>query len=597
MKKILLFAIFIVTTFSLKAQYSPENSLYSNYIRFRDYYANGTFVKADIEAKKFIKGIGLMNEYLLGSFSGRTGLMDSCMTEFNTLYGKTHDAPSITISALSYLEIDSFSFDGGTTWVHDIITADSVNALIEAAGIDSVIVIALIDSLSIDSTFLNTHLSTFRDSLDVTADVKDSVLNWINDSILQFYGARDSSWVRTDHDTLYVGDNKMYSESDLLYFYPTGTSGEPVIIDMHSFGGGNYYTKIRVPLIHLVPLDLTPASVSEGMIMFDNSENMIKYYNGSYWSTVDTTGGTGTTTGDSSWTSASVDTLNFNDYDIRLVAGSQKLSVETLTGTGNTVIAPTEILSDRTAGVRIITGADPTSTSPNMLPDRADANTGYSWVSADKLGLVAGGQSVATFEYAGTKKTTDLKDSLIVTGIHATRLDVDSIKTANGYHKYIASFSTAPSDSSIYCTTPAGGNFLVPLTSITEAAQDSAAVSASEKYVKVFDSTGTKFDYYSLEPDTVQTISDSTVSVNVINTSLIKVADSEACAIFGFVGGELGDHVALVNTTANNLILKDNSTGTQKILTGSGSDVTITGIGGAEFWFDGTYWYITGLNQ
>jgi hypothetical protein len=88
---------------------------------------------------------------------------------------------------------------------------------------------------------------------------------------------------------------------------------------------------------------------------------------------------------------------------------------------------------------------------------------------------------------------------------------------------------------------------------------------------------------------TIVTVSDSVTSLDVENVDIVNVSDAEVCAIFGFANGDSGQIINIYNTTVNNLILKDNSTGTQKLM--NGSDKTITGYGGVELYFNGTYWY------
>jgi hypothetical protein len=280
MKKILFLLALIVTTFSLQAQNKPENSIYANYLRFKNYYSNGSYVQADIEAKKLLKGVGLMNEFLLGSFAGRSGLMDSCMTEFNALYGKTHTAPSITISSLSYLELDSISYDDGVTWfdASDIITVDSINGLIAAAGVDSTIVIALIDSLSIDSTFLNSHLITFWDSSSFQTG--SEVAAMIGDSLSLLSLTQDSTWVSTTHDTIHLGTNIIYYTTSSIKFKPVGITASESEIYPVNMGAGGYSSAVKSLLFQFIPTDYTASTPVEGMVKYDNSENLIKYYDG-----------------------------------------------------------------------------------------------------------------------------------------------------------------------------------------------------------------------------------------------------------------------------------------------------------------------------
>lgn len=85
-------------------------------------------------------------------------------------------------------------------------------------------------------------------------------------------------------------------------------------------------------------------------------------------------------------------------------------------------------------------------------------------------------------------------------------------------------------------------------------------------------------------------------SSNALNVSGAKTiginSSSGTITIGGLANGHAGDVVNLVKiTSGNSLVLKNNySSGTQKILTNTGSDVTITNYGGAKLYFNGTYW-------
>jgi hypothetical protein len=403
MKKILFLLALIVTTFSLQAQNKPENSIYANYLRFKDYYANGSYVKADIEAKKLLKGVGLMNEYLLGSFASRNGLMDSCMTEFDALYGKTHTAPSISITSLSYIELDSISYDDGVTWfdASDIITVDSINGLISAAGVDSTVVIALIDSLSIDSTFLNTRLATLYDTLGLTEIMEDSVLAYIADSTL----------LESEIVTLILNNSINRDTFDLEI------------------------TNVLDTVTFLRTADI-------GSQIEDSLDALIIPLTDSTWVTVEAT--------DTIKLSNLVITGDASTIYFRTSVGTVKMAYNYSSG---------NIYNYNGNGVSINFSNAAAATSAPILPNSGDGNTGYSWVSANKLGLVADGQSVATFEYTASHEITDLKDSLIVTGINATRGDFDSLNMANGYHTNLVSFDTAPADTAVALIKTDGTSF------------------------------------------------------------------------------------------------------------------------------------------
>jgi len=110
----------------------------------------------------------------------------------------------------------------------------------------------------------------------------------------------------------------------------------------------------------------------------------------------------------------------------------------------------------------------PTSTSGNIIPNYSDdANTSYSWVSDDELGLVLGGQAGPSFGYAGSKNTTDLKDSLIVVALDASRAFLDSVYNNSAWLKYLMGWGVHPADSSVRIVAGDGTQSFKPLTELT----------------------------------------------------------------------------------------------------------------------------------
>jgi hypothetical protein len=68
----------------------------------------------------------------------------------------------------------------------------------------------------------------------------------------------------------------------------------------------------------------------------------------------------------------------------------------------------------------------------------------------------------------------------------------------------------------------------------------------------------------------------------------------------GFKNGSIGQNIYIANKSANNIVIKNSVTvvaPAYNIITGSGSDVTITAEGGATFVFDGTNYYLIGVQQ
>jgi hypothetical protein len=128
------------------------------------------------------------------------------------------------------------------------------------------------------------------------------------------------------------------------------------------------------------------------------------------------------------------------------------------------------------------------------------------------------------------------------------------------------------------------------------ATENSVEVMAdNNKQIMAFTQDGDHYTLIGLEADTITIITTNTTSVNVTSSKRIQVTGTGEITIQGFSGAVQGDEIHIANTTTNNLILKNNGTGTQKIQ--NGSDVTITGYGGAWLYFDGTKLVITALNQ
>lgn len=547
MKKILFSLFLTFLCLGSFGQNSMLSTLYKNWYQYRTYQENGSGVKAMNSKIKLMQGTALYSAYIGGHTQGRLGIMDSCLTAFNALYGKTHSAPTFTATSVSFLDVDSLAING--VIVDDYYSKDSIMSWITAAELDTTEVIDLIERYSIDSTFLNEHLVTLWDSLSINSAMEDTILAWIADSVISndsLIALIQAYSIQTDSVLIHLGNFW-----DTLS-YPTEAEVAGMIKDSISglVAGATDSTYYQITAGDIVlNTAISPSGVSK--ITSNNTVTSFQYSLSEKYMTINTLAG--------------------------YIFG----------------VTPTTYL--------VLKFYDaPTVTAPNIIPYSTDANTGYSWVSADKLGLVAGGVSTLTSEYSTPLATsiTKVTDSLYVSkGIETIRLHGDSIKMGTGeYLQRLAGYDAAPTDSSIFALTPSGVNFLYPLSSIVEAIEDSSEVAESAtKQVKVYNSTGAYFDYYNLAPDTTYTITDSTVSVDVTNTRGVFVSDSEGCAIFGFANGVEGQEIWITNTTTNNLILKNNSTGTQKIQ--NGGDVTITGYGGATLTYNGTSWFIIGKNE
>jgi len=403
MKRLILFIGLSIITLYGYSQNSVLTTLYRNYAQYKNYADNNNLSKALNSQKILEQGNTLMDLYLLGALTGRSGLMDSAMTAFNTLYGKQHIAPDIALSALSSLKVDSISFDDGVTWLNasNILTSSQIQDMIDASGVDEQAVIDIVESYSINLETLNTNLDNFRDTLNVIPDIESTIRGWIGDSTLTISQLitliTDNS--ASDDDVATAIDN--YRDT-LTYMYPA-------------------------------EIESLIASAVDGV---DPS-------------------------GDSSWTSVTIDTLLFNPSGSKRIRSNGPSNgifyFEYAGGYGVTIIAGSVDGGFYTKNA-VVLNTSPTSTSAPIRPNYSDANTGYSWVSADKLGLVAGAQSTFTSEYNSglSKKINNLMDSAVVTGLSATRVHAGSVITANGTHVNLVSFTSAPEVYSVPIVAPDG---------------------------------------------------------------------------------------------------------------------------------------------
>jgi hypothetical protein len=388
MKRIILISILFLTVFACKAQYQMLSTLNQNIEQYQGYLRNGPVTKAQVSGEKLIQGLTFWNEYMSGSLTGRAGIMDTAKTAFDLLYGKTHTAPTISIGALSYLKIDSLSFDDGASWVNYIYPKDSITSWIGDAGLDTSAVESLISLNSIDSTFLNSHLQIFRDSLDVTNDIKSSVLDWIDDSVL--------------------------STVQLIN-----------LIKLHSINTDSV-------LIHIDKLVDT--------LDYVTSAELTAGLNGV------------SPNSDSSWISTTTDTtktsvLKIGDVIITNTVNSNLLSIGSTT---KVYLINGTIYDYNGNGAGIGFTSTPTSTEPYIRPKYTDVNTGYSWGGSDKLALVAGGQSTFTSAYVSSKKVNWAGDSLSTDyALKAPRGYFDSIYIQGSWKKYLTSLTTLPADSGL----------------------------------------------------------------------------------------------------------------------------------------------------
>lgn len=524
MKKLIFIILVCLIWIQLSAQsYSMLTTLWQNRSQYNTYLQNGSTIKAEASAQKLLQGTNIYSSCIGASFQGRSGLRDSLMLSFDILYGKTHTPPTFELTSVSYLDLDSLSVDG--VMITSIYPKDSILSWIGASGLDTAAVLSLIDANSIDSTFLNARLGIFRDSLDVTQDVKDSVLLWISDGINE-----DMIF-----DTLRVGSEtpgvaKMWMDNGE---FKLNTGGDATNVTYEAISGA----------VYLKGTDNSKVIIGNDAVQLnDNSGNSV-LYNGVVLRIINPgTGlydtlisyrvartligsGGGTSVGDSSWVSASTNRLILNTYpnSVYLHGGSREfIVIDSISGSYliyNTYQG--NMNADASTGnLSLNFKSDPSSTSPNIIPNsNVDGNTGYTWVGADKLGLVAGAQSTFTSEYVSSKKINNAMDSLIATGIKANRGHFDSVKVNGEWNKNIVSYSDVPSGRAIRVVNADGSQEWVDVdtlgNAVTETLNPAQFTGLDTVYTKVYDSTHAYYTFMAVVKDTIA------LSANVVSATTI----------------------------------------------------------------------------
>lgn len=98
MKKLLLISLVILLSACAKGQYDMRNTLYTNWTQYNTYYTQGDYRDAERSLAKLARGAALANMYQWGYATDRTSLSDSCLVEFDLLYGKSHDETTFVYS-------------------------------------------------------------------------------------------------------------------------------------------------------------------------------------------------------------------------------------------------------------------------------------------------------------------------------------------------------------------------------------------------------------------------------------------------------------------------------------------------------------------
>ncbi len=99
---------------------------------------------------------------------------------------------------------------------------------------------------------------------------------------------------------------------------------------------------------------------------------------------------------------------------------------------------------------------------------------------------------------------------------------------------------------------------------------------------------------YTISDDTTTT--DVSLDYDVLNKHVITFKETTGnVTVEGFQNGVVGQEILLINlNSTKTVIIKNNGTGSQKVLMPGAADITLSTKSSARFIFDGTSWYCTG---
>jgi hypothetical protein len=105
-----------------------------------------------------------------------------------------------------------------------------------------------------------------------------------------------NNWTRLDDlissgnvfDTILLGSNILRYSGNYFVFQPATTNTNFFYIGPKSFGAGGINAFTQTTLTEYLPTDYRPTGASMGDLLFDNSEKLLKIFDGTYWQSVDT---------------------------------------------------------------------------------------------------------------------------------------------------------------------------------------------------------------------------------------------------------------------------------------------------------------------
>lgn len=515
MKKLILLVLLIIPLVA-KSQNSVLSSLYRDYLLYQQYTTEGPATREKITRERLIKATDLWNTYLISYYEGETDTMALALTALNSLYGKTHATPTLSgggssspggvTGDIQYNQAGGFAAAPLTTNGTDI-SVDTKLLIDEGLTYGTSTGVWFGDGntgfyeSSDNNLYLNLGGSTgimFSSTQMQTKDIVGIAASTYNN------GTQSVPWAAINGDTVRVQDTLLLtylspSGGEVLKISPTGgiyaeanasdtttvVATKYDIIDMVEFADTTGIIATEYDIRNMVE----DADIID-MVEFADTASIIATQ---YDLTLVDGGGSP----DSTYYGLTVyDTLVFID------PASQNGTYMTVQTNGLISVGPISsgfksapfysisgtAIYKSTNGLNINFNISPTSVTPNIIPRYDDSNTGYSWVSSDKLGLVGGGVSLLTAEYNSSlaKAITKIIDSVYVNGgIMATRAYLDSISVNGVFHKNVLGYGDSPASISLRAVEPDGSQSFATLEEDLDTPTSASLTDGAPTYVEI----------------------------------------------------------------------------------------------------------------
>jgi hypothetical protein len=252
------------------------------------------------------------------------------------------------------------------------------------------------------------------------------------------------------------------------------------------------------------------------------------------------------------------------------------------------------------------------NTLTTTVADRSAIAGGFNNDIQDSASFIGGGSNntVSSYQSAiigGLSNTVSSYRSAIAGGNNNTASGIASFiaggtaNSAENFYGAILSSSGCTTKTNVFSSiiagsnsTSAGANGVIlggTTHSLTSSASNSVIIGGSSRTLSVSNSVAVPNLY--VDDKLVLAGTTATSNMSVDGQGYIINAAASTVTMEGLLDGTTGQVLKVVNTNSGgSIVLVNNGTGTKKILTSTGANVTISGIGGAELFYDGTNWIL-----